>query len=154
MRYINHGTLTNAYFDAADATLGHQLVSGRVQYGSAASEMISVFTRKQFNHVSLAFDRDLETIISYNGGDNVYPPGMNARNSGVLPSEGGRVSAGLQFAVTAAQKEFVIDKIDEINREGSAYNMLRLASSVPLSPTSCSVPNSSIKCSRWRGSLL
>ncbi|WP_395322931.1 hypothetical protein [Levilactobacillus parabrevis] len=129
VRYINHGTLTNAYFDAADATLGDtNLYLAVSNTGSAASEMISVFTRKQFNHVSLAFDRDLETIISYNGGDNVYPPGMNAETLEFFHQKAGASLLVYSLPVTAAQKEFVIDKIDEINREGSAYNMLGLVS--------------------------
>ncbi|WP_125681640.1 hypothetical protein [Levilactobacillus yonginensis] len=129
VHYINHGTLTDAYFDAATATLtDSKLYLAVSNTGSAASEMISVFTRKQFNHVSLAFDRDLETIISYNGGDNVYPPGMNAETLEFFHQKTGASVLVYSLPVTTAQKTFVIDKIAEINREGSAYNMLGLVS--------------------------
>ncbi|WP_125573738.1 hypothetical protein [Levilactobacillus huananensis] len=128
-RYINHGTLTAAYFEAATATLDDQRLYLAVSNtGSAASEMISVVTRKQFNHVSLSFDRDLTTIISYNGGDNVYPPGMNAETLEFFHQKVGASILVYSLPVTVKQKQFVIDKIAEINREGSAYNMVGLVS--------------------------
>ena len=129
VRYINHGTLTDDYFAAATATLADEhLYLAVSNTGSAASEMISVVTRKQFNHVSLAFDRDLATIISYNGGDNVYPPGMNAETLEFFHQKQGASLLVYSLPVTRAQKQFVIDKIAEINREGSAYNMVGLVS--------------------------
>ncbi|WP_203640913.1 hypothetical protein [Levilactobacillus andaensis] len=129
MRYINHGTLTDDYFAAAEATLADEhLYLAVSNTGSAASEMISVFTRKQFNHVSLAFDRDLATIISYNGGDNVYPPGMNAETLEFFHQKQGASLLVYSLLVTREQKQFVLDKIAEINREGSAYNMVGLVS--------------------------
>lgn len=129
VHYINHGTLTPAYFEAATATLPDtNLYLAVSNTGSAASEMISVFTRKQFNHISLSFDRDLETIISYNGGDNVYPPGMNAETLEFFHQKTGASILVYSLPVTVVQKRFVIDKIAEINREGSAYNMIGLVS--------------------------
>ncbi|WP_245155280.1 hypothetical protein [Levilactobacillus yiduensis] len=129
VHYINHGTLTPAYFEAVEATMADsRLYLAVSNTGSAASEMISVFTRKQFNHVSLAFDRELATIISYNGGDNVYPPGMNAKTLAFFHQKAGASILVYSLPVTAAQKHFVADKIAEINREGSAYNMVGLVS--------------------------
>lgn len=125
--YINHGTLTDSYFEAVDKTLSdlnlYLVVSNT---GSPASEIISAFTQKQYNHVSIAFDRDLETIISYNGGDNVYPPGMNAENLEFFHQKSDASVLVYSLPVTQAQKEFVIDKVAEINREGSAYNLVGL----------------------------
>lgn len=129
VRYINHGTLTPAYFEAVEATLNDEKLYLAVSNtGSAASEMISVFTRKQFNHVSLAFDRDLATIISYNGGDNVYPPGMNAETLEFFHQKTGASILVYSLPVTVAQKTFIRNKIAEINRDGSAYNMIGLVS--------------------------
>lgn len=129
VHYINHGTLTPAYFAAVQATMTDARIYLAVSNtGSAASEMISVFTRKQFNHVSLAFDRDLKTIISYNGGDNVYPPGMNAETLEFFHQKAGASLLVYSLPVTVAQKQAIAEKIAEINREGSAYNMVGLVS--------------------------
>ncbi|AVK62832.1 hypothetical protein C5Z26_01280 [Lactobacillus sp. CBA3606] len=125
--YINHGTLTAAYFTAAQATLADQNIYLVVSNtGSPASEIISSFTQKQYNHVSLAFDRELTTIISYNGGDNVYPPGMNAENLAFFHQKADASVLVYRLPVTTAAKQFMIDKITEINREGSAYNLVGL----------------------------
>ncbi|MFC6293868.1 hypothetical protein ACFQH1_01280 [Lactiplantibacillus daoliensis] len=126
-RYINHGTLTPAYFEDATATLvdeGVYIVVSNT--GSPASEIISSFTQKQYNHVSLAFDHDLATILSYNGGDNVYPPGMNAENLAFFHQKPDASVLVYRLPVTRSQKQAMIDKIAEINREGSAYNMVGL----------------------------
>lgn len=76
--YINNGSLTREYFEKAQSSLNDgclYLVLTRSK--SAASEMIGLFTNKEYNHVSIAFDCDLFTIISYNGGERVEPPGLN-----------------------------------------------------------------------------
>ena len=77
-RYINNGSLTAEYFAEAAKSLAdphvYIVISNTV---SVASEIISVFTQRQYNHASLSFDRELRTIISYNGGERVYPPGLN-----------------------------------------------------------------------------
>jgi len=126
-RYINHGTLTPAYFEDATAALvdeGIYIVVSNT--GSPASEIISSFTQKQYNHVSLAFDHDLATILSYNGGDNVYPPGMNAENLAFFHQKPDASVLVYRLPVTRSQKQAMIDKIAGINREGSAYNMVGL----------------------------
>ncbi len=126
-RYINHGTLTPAYFEDATATLADEGIYIVVSNtGSPASEIISSFTQKQYNHVSLAFDHDLATILSYNGGDNVYPPGMNAENLEFFHQKPDASVLVYRLPVTRSQKQAMIDKIAEINREGSAYNMVGL----------------------------
>ncbi len=78
-KYINNGSLTTEYFEQAYQSLDDPYVYIIISNtGSAASEMISLFTNKEYNHASISFDYDLETIISYNGGEKVYPPGLNA----------------------------------------------------------------------------
>ncbi|APX71758.1 hypothetical protein M5C72_01005 [Companilactobacillus allii] len=127
VRYINQGTLTQYYFDAAKKSLDDEhmyLVVSNT--GSPASEIISAFTQKQFNHVSLSFDRALDTIISYNGGDNIYPPGMNAETLEFFHQKSDASVLIYSLPATVEQKQFLIDKIAEINHNGSAYNLLGL----------------------------
>lgn len=126
-RYINHGSLTDYYFDAAKKSLEDEHIYLVVSNtGSPASEIISQFTQKQYNHVSLSFDRDLNTIISYNGGNNVYPPGMNAEVVEYFHQKNDASVLIYSLPVTKAQKQIMIDKIKEINLEGSAYNLVGL----------------------------
>jgi len=127
VRYINQGTLTDYYFDAAKASLDDNHIYLVVSNtGSPASEIISAFTQKQFNHVSLSFDRNLDTIISYNGGDNIYPPGMNAETLDFFHQKDDASVLVYSLPVTREKKQFLIDKIAEINRSGSAYNLIGL----------------------------
>jgi len=124
-RYINAGTLTEDYFKAVEISLDdpniYIIISNT---GTAASEIISVFTQKQFNHASLAFDAELQTIVSYNGGERVYPPGLNHEMVDFFNKKQGASILIYRLSVTYEQKRAAIDKIIQINREGSAYNLL------------------------------
>ena len=125
--YISNGSLTAAYFDAAYQTLDDPQVYIVVSStGSAASELISLFTRKQYNHASLSFDINLKTIISYNGGERAYPPGLNHETVEFFNKK--KDASFLVYAVDASpeQKRRIIDKVKEINEEGSAYNLMGL----------------------------
>jgi hypothetical protein len=126
-RYVNEGTLADCYFEKAEATLTDPHIYIVLSCtGSPASEIISVFTAKTFNHASLAFDEGLLTILSYNGGDRVYPPGLNAEMlSAMGRKEGARVLV-YSLPCTREQKALILDKVREINEDGSAYNMLGL----------------------------
>jgi hypothetical protein len=125
--YINTGCLTEEYFKVARANLDdHSLYIIVSDTGSPASELISVFTRKQFNHASLSFDSDLRTIISYNGGERVYPPGLNHELLEFLSGKPGASILVYRLPVTAEQKKAALDKVAQINQEGSAYNLLGL----------------------------
>lgn len=126
-RYINKGSLTEDYFNVAYDTLddfGVYIVISNT--GSAASELISVFTKKQYNHASLAFDADLKTIVSYNGGERVYPPGLNREMIEFFNKKEEASIIVYRLEVTANQKKKMIDQIRIINEEGSAYNILGL----------------------------
>lgn len=126
-RYINHGSLTEHYFEAAKNSLDDEHIYLVVSNtGSPASEIISQFTQKQYNHVSLSFDRDLNTIISYNGGNNVYPPGMNAEAVQYFHQKNDASVLIYSLPVARKQKQFLIDEIVKINQEGSAYNLVGL----------------------------
>lgn len=125
--YVNNGSLTSEYFEKARSSLkdGYlYLILTRSK--SAASEVIGLFTKKQYNHVSLSFDSELLTIISYNGGERVEPPGLNPE---LVKSLAGRARASVMVYRLPAgyeQKRMILDKVYEINREGSAYNLLGL----------------------------
>ncbi|GHV38513.1 hypothetical protein FACS189490_00580 [Clostridia bacterium] len=126
-RYINNESLTDAYFEKARETLSDPSVYIIIsRTGSAASELISVFTQKEYNHASLSFDRNLETIISYNGGERVYPPGLNYEMLEFFNKTKGSSVMVYRLPATSAQKLQILGKIEEINREGSAYNTMGL----------------------------
>jgi hypothetical protein len=126
-RYINKGSLTNEYFELAYKTLDdlhiYIIISNT---GSAASEIISLFTNKQYNHISIAFDNELKTIISYNGGERVFPPGLNYEMLEYFNKKDDSSIAVYKTKCTVKQKEAIIDKIKEINNIGSAYNLIGL----------------------------
>jgi hypothetical protein len=125
--YVNEGNLTEDYFRTAEASMddpGLYIVISDT--GTAASEIISVFTHNQFNHASLSFDPSLATIVSYNGGERVYPPGLNREMVEFLGKKEGASILVYRLPVTREQKRAALEKIAQINREGSAYNMLGL----------------------------
>jgi hypothetical protein len=126
-RYINNGSLTDEYFEAAYKTLDDQNVYIVISNtGSATSEVISVFTKRQYNHVSLSFDRGLETIVSYNGGERIYPPGLNREMVKYLNKKEDASIIVYRLPLSTDEKKLIIDRIGEINRDGSAYNILGL----------------------------
>jgi hypothetical protein len=142
-RYINEGSLDNDYFHRAELSLTdpylYLVISNT---GSPASELISLFTQKQFNHASLSFDADLTTIISYNGGEQVYPPGLNPEMVEAFHKKPDASVLVYRLPVTVAQKEKVINTIRAINLTGSAYNILGLV-------TKHSLRNNIMFCSQF-----
>jgi hypothetical protein len=134
-RYINKGSLTDSYFESAYQTLDdckiYIVVSNT---GSPAGEIISIFTRKQYNHVSLSFDKELKTIVSYNGGEKVYPPGLNMEMIKYLNKKDDASIIVYSLPVTKEKKKMIIDKIKEINEQGNAYNILGLVLKLSFRP--------------------
>jgi hypothetical protein len=127
-RYINNGSLTDEYFAEAERHLDDPYIYIVIsRTGSPASEIISVFTQKLYNHASLSFDRDLKTIISYNGGERVYPPGLNQEELDYFHKKPDASILVYKLPCTLEQKKLILDKVAEINRDGSAYNMIGLA---------------------------
>ena len=125
--YVNSGSLTEEYFRVAEANmndLGIYIIISNT--GTAASEIISVFTQKQFNHASLAFDAKLQTTVSYNGGEHIYPPGLNREMVDLFYKKSDASILIYRLPVTYEQKRAAIDKIQRLNQEGSAYNILGL----------------------------
>ena len=126
-RYINNGSLTDEYFQKATESLPDPNIYIVIsKTGSAASDIISVFTQKQYNHASLSFDNALQTIISYNGGERVYPPGLNMEMLEFFSKKPGAGILIYRLPCPPEKKKRILDKIAAINREGSAYNMLGL----------------------------
>jgi hypothetical protein len=126
-RYINNGSLTATYFAEAAKSLADPHVYIVISNtGSVASEIISVFTQRQYNHASLSFDRELNTIISYNGGERVYPPGLNREMLEFFNKKPGASILIYSLSCSRYQKKILLDKVEEINREGSAYNLMGL----------------------------
>ncbi len=133
--YINNGTLTENYFkEATDALHDGYIYLVITKSKSASSEVIGLFTNKQYNHVSLSFDRELHTIISYNGGEKIAPPGLNPEVIEQLTKREGASIIVYRLLATYEQKQAMLDKIREINNEGSAYNLLGLVLKVTPQP--------------------
>lgn len=127
LNYINNHSLDTDFFKRAEQSLTDpNLYIVISNTSSPASEVIGLFTQKQFNHASLSFDRDLSTIISYNGGERVYPPGLNPEMLSSLHKNNQASILIYRLPVTREQKEIVLDTIRKINTTGSAYNILGL----------------------------
>jgi len=125
--YINSRSLTDDYFTKARESFSDPNIYIVIsKTGSPASEFISVFTQKQYNHASLSFDKKLQTTISYNGGEKVYPPGLNMELLEFFRKSPDSKIMVYSLPCTTEQKKQMLDKIDKINREGSAYNILGL----------------------------
>jgi hypothetical protein len=125
--YINNESLSEEYFKKARETFNDPHIYIAISHsGSPASEFISVFTQKQFNHASISFDKKLETVVSYNGGERVYPPGLNMEMLEFFRKSPNSKIMVYSLPCTAEQKEQMLNRIAKINKEGSAYNILGL----------------------------
>jgi hypothetical protein len=133
--YVNDGSLTEEFFARANETVDDENIYIAIsQTGSAASDIVSVFTNKQYNHASLAFDRELDTVISYNGGGRAYPPGMNPEMLSYFKQKEGASILIYSLPCGRAKKLEIIDKVFEINVNGSAYNLLGLVTKASVKP--------------------
>ncbi|GAB2558945.1 hypothetical protein [Gracilibacillus alcaliphilus] len=134
-KYVNKNTLTEAFFEECQRSLADRhlyiIISST---GSPASELISVFTQKVYNHVSLSFDRDLKTILSYNGGEKVSPPGLNQEQLAQFHKKEDAEILVYSLKVSKEQKQKIIDKVKEINETGSAYNFVGLVTKFSIRP--------------------
>ena len=125
--YVNHGSLTDAYFREAEAALSDPFLYIVISdTGSTASEIIGSVTQKVYNHASLSFDRGLKTTLSCNGGANLYPPGLNPEMVAHFHLKPDASVLVYRLFAGRRRKERVLETVRRINREGSAYNMLGL----------------------------
>ena len=133
--YINRNGLTESYFDDCKASMDDKHIYLIMSdTGSPGSELLSVFTRKMYNHISISFDYDLKTVISYNGGEKLYPPGLNKEQISFFQKKKGASIIVYSLACTKAQKQKMIDKVHEINTDGSAYNVIGLLTRASFKP--------------------
>lgn len=127
INYVNRQSIDDGYFREVYATFGdpHMYIV-LSNTGSPASEMISVFTGKNYNHVSISFDADLSTIVSYNGGEKVDHPGLNRETLRNFTKKSDSSILVYGISATIEQKVAIAEKIRRINCEGSSYNVLGL----------------------------
>ncbi len=133
--YINRKGLTDKYFEDCETSLDdHHVYLIMSDTGSPASELLSIFTRKMYNHISISFDYDLKTVISYNGGEKLYPPGMNKEQISFFQKKQGASLIVYSLACSKSQKQAMINRVREINTDGSAYNMVGLVTRASFKP--------------------
>lgn len=125
--YINNGSLSDKYFEKVNSTLNSGYIYLVISKSkSSASEIIGAFTCKQYNHISLSFDRELTTIISYNGGSDLFSPGLNPELIPDIINKEGSSLMVYGLKCTKEQKTIISNKVKEINEVGSAYNVTGL----------------------------
>ena len=133
--YVNNGTLTDEFFKIANNSLNDKYIYIVVSNtGSPASKIISKFTQKKYNHVSLSLDSELKTILSYNGGEKILPPGLNKEEIEFFNQKDDASILVYRLAIEKEQKLKIINTIKKINEQGSAYNILGLVFQTSLKP--------------------
>jgi lipid kinase, YegS/Rv2252/BmrU family len=127
LNYINKGSLNDEYFKTAEGSLNdgylYVILSST---GSAAGELIRKVTKKEYSHASLSFDQDLRTIISYNGGENIYAPGLNQEMLEFFNQKEDANIIIYKIKATKKQKMQALEEVKKINSFGSSYNLLGL----------------------------
>lgn len=125
--YINKGSLSEEYFEEAEKTLDNgYLYIVLSSTGSAAGETIRRVTKKEYSHASLSFDDNLKTIVSYNGGENIYSPGLNEEMIEFFCQKDDANIIIYKIKASREQKEKVLNEVKNINEQGSSYNVLGL----------------------------
>ncbi len=123
--YRNRNTLKAAYFTKARETLNdgyiYLILSST---GTPPSEVASFCTKRTHAHISLSFDPQLETIISYNGGERINRPGLNPEKISYFFQKPDANMIIYKLPVTSSQKETLLAEVERINREGSSYNYI------------------------------
>lgn len=127
IEYINKNSINENYYKIAEETLdnGYMYIV-LSSTGSPAGETIRKVTGKEYSHVSLAFDEELKTIISYNGGNGIYSPGLNKEDIEFFHQKEDANIIIYRIKATKEQKTKIFDEIKKINEQGSSYNALGL----------------------------
>ena len=123
--YQSAGVLGEGYFEELDRARedgGVYIVLSDTR--SPAGKLIAFFTGHRYTHVSLAFDRELRTLVSFNSGYGINRPGLNRERPADLLLTPESSFVVYRIAVTAAQREAMAGEIRRIDREGSSYNLL------------------------------
>ncbi len=123
--YVNRRALNDNFFEMAEKTLDNgYLYIVLSSTGSAAGETIRKVTQKEYSHVSLSFDEELKTIISYNGGDYLYSPGLNHEMIEFFNQKTDAKIIIYRLKATKEQKAKILSEIRLIDQQGSSYNVL------------------------------
>lgn len=135
IRYVNKDALSETYLENLEESLSDPYVYLVLSdTGSVASNFIGILTNKPYNHCSISFDPGLKTLISYNGGEKLAPPGLNPELLEWFYKKEDASIRVYRLEVTLEQKRGMADKIREIDREGSAYNLVGVAVGKSLQP--------------------
>lgn len=68
----------------------------------------------------------METIVSYNGGENIYAPGLNQEQIEFFCQKEEANILIYKIKAEKDKKRRVLEEIKKINHEGSSYNILGL----------------------------
>ncbi|MDR1306541.1 MAG: hypothetical protein LBK74_03075 [Treponema sp.] len=134
-QYLTRFSLSAGYFEAAYRTLDDPHVYIVLSdTGSPAGKVIGFFTASPYNHVSLAFDPGIKTLVSYNGGNGISGPGLNAERPEHLNRKPSASLVVYRLKITPDQKRALIERLGVINYEGSSYNLLGLITGKSILP--------------------
>ncbi|MCL1810192.1 MAG: hypothetical protein FWG42_10580 [Clostridiales bacterium] len=127
LEYVNRSAIEKAYFEEAEASLADGYIYVVLSStGTAAGELIRSVTKKDYSHVSLSFDEGLRTLVSYNGGNGLFAPGMNHELLRFFYQKKDANLLVYRVRATKEQKQAVLDEVRKINNEGSSYNLVGL----------------------------
>lgn len=136
LNYINRAQLNERFFRTACESLDDgyiYLVFTCSQ--SAASAVLRHFTHCEYNHVSIAFDPALRTLLSYNGGSaSAAAPGLNPEILAALICRQGASALVYRLHAGRWEKRRILQCVRDIDREGSAYNLFGLLCGRSLRP--------------------
>ncbi len=125
--YTNQNSIGTEFFSAAQNTLGNGYMYIILSStGSPASNLISTFTGEKYAHTSLSFDEELETLVSYNGGNGIAAPGMNQEKIEFFHQKEDASFVVYKLEATKQQKAIILEEVKRINETGSSYNVLGL----------------------------
>ncbi len=149
LNYTNRNSLTEEYFKLSKQSINDEtnLYLVLSETGSPASEILSLFTHKEYNHISLSFDRSLYTMVSYNGGNGYQQPGLNTECLASLNQKENSRLLVYSLKVDKEDRFKILNRLKQINTEGSAYNILGLLTNV-------SVRSNMMYCSQFAYEML
>ena len=126
--YVNRHSLSEEFYRLAGEAIedDNHLYIVFSNTGSPTGETIARITRKEYSHVSLSFDKKLNTIVSYNGGNNIFAPGMNQELIQFLMQKEDAKIGIYRIKASRKQQLKILRTIREIDNKGSSYNVLGL----------------------------
>lgn len=138
----NLATISFSTFAANGALINRSLASiSRLHQKASRAVVTELFqdikrqsATRYLNHGTLSFDAELDTILSYNGGANVYPPGLNPEMVQDLHRKHDASVLIYALPATSVQKQEILTQIKKINHDGSAYNLFGLVAKHSLRP--------------------